>query len=114
MKKLIILLTILFFIFSSAVFATTFYLDYVNGNDAWAGDSFAAGHPWKTITTGCGAADIAPGDIIRIAKSPAPSSIGNGTWTSLSKTITLATAQNLTISLCENIWTGANDGTASW
>ena len=92
---------------------TTFYLDYELGDNANAGDSFAAGHPWKTITLGATAARIAPGDIIRIAKSPAPVSIGNGTWTSLSKTVTLATSQNLTISLCENQWTGANDGTGS-
>jgi len=113
MKKFIILLTILFFIFSNVVFATTFYLDYVNGDDANAGDSFAAGHPWKTITTGCGAADIAPGDIIKIAKSPAPASIGNGTWTNLSKTVTLATAGTVVIDLCETAWTGAGDCTVA-
>jgi hypothetical protein len=56
--------------------ASTFYLDYENGNDANAGDSFAAGHPWKTITSGATAARIGPGDIIKIAKSPAP--VGQG------------------------------------
>jgi hypothetical protein len=111
MKKFIIVLTILFFLFSSAVFATTFYLNYENGLDANAGDSFAAGHPWKTITLGATAARIAPGDIIRIAKSPAPTSIGNGTWTSLSKTVTLATAGTAVIDLCETAWTGAGDTT---
>jgi hypothetical protein len=114
MKKLIIVLTILFFIFSSTAMAiSTFYIDYVNGLDSYAGDSFVAGHPWKTFTLGATAARIAPGDIIHIAKSPAPTSIGNGTWTHLSKTVTLATSQNLTVSLCENIWTNANDGTSS-
>jgi len=92
---------------------TIFYLDYVLGDDANVGDSFAAGHPWKTITTGCGAADIAPGDIIKIAKSPAPTSIGNGTWTSLSKTVTLATAGTDVIDLCETAWTGAGDCTVA-
>jgi hypothetical protein len=72
--------------------ASTFYLDYENGNDANAGDSFAAGHPWKTITSGATAARIGPGDIIKIAKSPAPVGQGFATWTSLSKTVTL-TAQ---------------------
>jgi hypothetical protein len=105
MKKLIIILAILFFLFSSIATATTFYLDYVNGDDANAGDSFAAGHPWKTLTLGATAARIAPSDIIRIAKSPAPTSIGNGTWTNLSKTVTLATAGTAVIDLCETAWT---------
>jgi len=90
---------------------TTFYLDYVNGDDGNAGDSFAAGHPWKTLTLGATLARIAPTDIIRIAKSPAPSSIGNGTWTSLSKTVTLATAGTAVVDLCETAWTGAGDTT---
>jgi hypothetical protein len=36
---------------------------------------------WKTITSGALAARIAPGDTIRIQKSPAPTSLGNATWT---------------------------------
>lgn len=60
---------------------------------------------WKTITAGPTAARIAPGDTIRIAKSPAPASIGNGTWTNHSKTVTLAAAQTLNIDLCEVAWT---------
>lgn len=36
---------------------------------------------WKTTTLGATAARIAPGDIIRIKKSPDPTSIGTGTWT---------------------------------
>jgi len=87
----------------------TYYLDYVNGNDANDGSDWA--NAWKTITLGATAARIAPGDIIRIAKSPAPSSIGNAEWTNLSKTVTLATAQTLTIDLCETAWTGAGDTT---
>jgi hypothetical protein len=46
------------------------------GGQSWA-------DAWKTITSGATAARIAPGDIIRIAKSPAPSSIGNATWTNV-------------------------------
>jgi len=90
----------------------TYYLDYVNGDDGNAGDSFAAGHPWKTLTLGATAAIIAPGDIIKIAKSPAPYSIGHADWTSLSRTVTLETAQNVTIDLCEVAWT-SDHGTAS-
>lgn len=65
----------------------TYYIDYVNGNDAADGSTFATGGlpsvgPWKSITTGATAARIAPGDIIKIAKSPDPSDIGvTGTWT---------------------------------
>lgn len=44
------------------------------GGDSWA-------NAWLTFTNGATAARIAPGDIIRIAKSPAPYSLGNGTWT---------------------------------
>lgn len=36
---------------------------------------------WKTITSGATAARIAPGDEIRVSKTPNPVSIGNATWT---------------------------------
>lgn len=58
---------------------STFYIDPLNGSDAGTGADWA--NAWKTITLGATAARIAPGDVIRIAKSPAPYSIGNGTWT---------------------------------
>ena len=51
-----------------------FFLDYENGNDANTGADWA--NAWKTITAGPTAARIAPGDRIKIAKSPAPASIG--------------------------------------
>jgi hypothetical protein len=86
---------------------TIFYLDYENGSDANDGSDWA--NAWKTITSGATAARIAPGDIIRIAKSPAPASIGNATWTDLSKTVTLAGAQTLTVDLCETAWTPGAD-----
>jgi hypothetical protein len=66
---------------------STFYLDYVNGNDSADGSTFTLTGlptvgPWKTITSGPTAARIAPGDIIKIAKSPAPTSLGvDGVWT---------------------------------
>jgi len=43
---------------------------------------------WKTITAGATAARVAPGDVVRIAKSPVPTAVGNATWTSLNKTVT--------------------------
>jgi len=84
----------------------TYYLDYKLGNDANAGDSFAAGHPWKTLTTGATAARIAPGDIIKIARSPAPTALAGttATWTNLSKTVTLNAAETLEISDCDTDW----------
>src|SRR5512138_3120467 len=92
---------------------TIFYMDYENGSDAGTGADWA--NAWKTITSGATAARIAPGDIIRIAKSPAPYSIGNATWNDLSKTVTLATAQTATVELCEAAWTanGAGDTTVA-
>lgn len=60
---------------------------------------------WKTIGTGATAARIQPGDEIRINKTPNPVSIGNATWTNLSKTVTFATASCLTIDNCETAWT---------
>jgi hypothetical protein len=78
------------------------------GGQSWA-------DAWKTIKSGATSARIAPGDIVRIAKSPAPSSIGNATWTNLSKTVTLAGAQNVNIDMCETAWTpnGAGDTTVT-
>lgn len=74
-----------------------FYLDYVNGNDANAGTSWALA--WKTLTLGATAARIAPGDTIRIAKSPDPTSLGQtGTWTDgpLKPTQAIASSTNAT------------------
>jgi len=114
MKKLILKTIVIFLLlamFTIPAFATIFYLDYENGDDANDGSDWA--HAWKTITSGATAARIAPGDTIRIAKSPAPASIGNGTWTSKSTTVTLATAQNKTIDNCETAWTAAGDCTVT-
>lgn len=58
----------------------TYHLDYENGSDANNGSSWALA--WKTMTSGATAARIAPGDTIKIAKSPAPYSIGNASWVS--------------------------------
>lgn len=59
----------------------TYYIDFEGGNDASAGTSFAT--RWKTITSGATAARTAPGDVIRIMGSPAPTLVGNATFTSM-------------------------------
>lgn len=87
----------------------TRYLDYVNGSDANDGSSWALA--WKTLTLGATAARIAAGDIIRVAKSPAPTSLGmTATWTNLSKTVTLNSALTANISTCESNWTAIAGG----
>lgn len=88
----------------------TFYLDFENGNNANTGADWA--NAWKTINGGATAARIAPGDVIRIAKTGDPTSIGNATWTSKSDTVTLATAQTATIYL-DGAWTAANSATST-
>lgn len=90
---------------------STFYIDYVNGNDANAGTSWATA--WKTINLGATAARIAPGDFIRLAKSPDPESVCDAIWTDLSKTVTLATAQNATVDNCENVYTAGTNVTCA-
>jgi len=90
----------------------TFYLDYELGSDAGTGADWA--NAWKTITLGATAARIAPGDIIRIAKSPAPTSLGvTGIWTNLSRTVTLASALTAVIEDCEDAWVASANVTAT-
>jgi hypothetical protein len=66
---------------------------------------------WLTMTTGASATRVQSGDEVRVSKTDDPVSIGNATWTDLSKTVTLATAQTLTIDNCETAWTVANTST---
>lgn len=67
---------------------------------------------WRTITSGPTAARTQLGDTIRINKTDDPTSLGNGTWTNLSKTVTLATEPSLKIiDLCETAFTAANAST---
>jgi len=90
----------------------TFYLDFVSGNDANDGSDWA--NAWKTITAGPTAARIAPGDIIRIAKSPDPTSLGqSATWTNGSNTVTLTSAVTANIATCDNAWTPSADVTST-
>jgi hypothetical protein len=90
---------------------TIFNLDPANGNDANDGSTWALA--WKTITSGATAARIAPGDMIKIAKSPDPTSIGNATWNNLSKTVTLAAALTANVEICDAAWTPSANVTAS-
>ena len=90
----------------------TFYLNYATGSDAASGADWA--NAWKTLTLGATAARIAPGDIIRIAKSPAPTSLGvTGVWTNLSSTVTLASALTAVIEDCEDAWVASANVTAT-
>jgi len=90
---------------------TIFYLDPANGNDSNDGSTWALA--WKTITSGATAARIGPGDTIKVAKTPDPSSIGNATWNNLSKTVTLAAALTANVELCDAAWTPSANVTAS-
>jgi len=67
----------------------TYFLDPVGGNDALDGTTFA--NRWKTLNGGPTAARVAPGDEIRFIESPAPTLIGNCTWT------TGASARSITV-----------------
>ena len=89
----------------------TYYLDYENGDDANDGSDWA--NAWQTCKLGATEARIDPGDVIRIAKSPDPTSIGNGTWTNDSREIVLAAAQTDTIDNCETAWTAQNGATVT-
>lgn len=89
-----------------------YYLDYVNGNDANDGTTWALA--WKTSTLGATAARIIPLDFVRVAKSPDPTSLGiTALWTNLSKTVTLASALNANVDLCETAWTASANVTAT-
>lgn len=72
----------------------TYYVDPVNGNDANAGDSFAAGHPWKTIKK-----TFAAGDTVLVAKSPETGLAGTVTVTQGS--VSVATTNDLTGTLAQ-------------
>lgn len=83
----------------------------LNFNENGDGQSFA--NRWRTWLYGATAARIAPGDTIRVIASPAPSSVGNATWTNGSRTVTLASACTLTIDSGDTAWTGATNVTAT-
>lgn len=84
---------------------TTYYLDTEGGNDANDGLSFA--NRKKTIAAFT-AALLAPGDVVRMMASRAPSSLGNGTWTDNSQDVVLAAAATMTIDNCDSGWTAGS------
>lgn len=93
---------------------STYHIDFINGNDANDGTSWA--NAWKSITNGATYSRVIPGDIVKIAKSPAPYSVGTATWTNQSRIVTLDTAQNATIDNCNTNWTAVtvNTNTETW
>jgi len=82
---------------------STLYVDLENGNDGNNGSTFALRK--KTLASANSIAGA--GDVIRVMASPDATSIGNATWNSTSKTVTLASALTANISLCETAWTAA-------
>lgn len=89
----------------------TRYCDFQAGNDSNDATSFA--NRVKTITSGFTAARIAPGDELRIMKSPAPLRVQdssgtnlNATFTNKSQTVTLSAAATKLI-YADGSWTGA-------
>lgn len=69
---------------------------------------------WKTITSGATAARIAPGDVVRIAKSPDPTSMSqNATWTDNSSSVTLTTAVTANIDDGQTAWTASENVTCT-
>jgi len=88
-----------------------FHINHTNGDNENDGSSWALA--WKNLRDGATAARIAPGDIIKIAKTPDPTLVGNGTWTNLSRVITLAAAVTENIDLCASAWTPAPNVTCA-
>lgn len=90
---------------------TTYYLDFEGGTDGNTGLSFAQ----RRKTLGAfSAADLAPGDTVRIMASPAVTSLGqNATFTNLSPTVTLTSAVTANISLCGAAWTASANVTTT-
>ncbi len=81
-----------------------FYIDPVAGNDANTGVDWA--NAWKTFASGPTAARIAPGDEMRIAKSPDPTNVGTATWTNQKRgnSITFSSAPTKQIDTCQAGW----------
>ena len=79
---------------------------------SYTGLTVRVGGALRTIT-GARAEMLVPGDMVRIAKSPPPYSIGNATWTNLSRAVTLAAAQTTTVELCESAWTAEANVTST-
>jgi hypothetical protein len=68
---------------------------------------------WKTFSSGATATRIAPGDVIRVAKTADPVSIGDATWTSNSNQISVTSSLTTIVDSCEIIWSAAANVTPS-
>ena len=68
---------------------------------------------WLTIGSGATGARIAPGDFIKIKKSPDPISLGSCDFTNDSATLTLPSASTLTVDRCEDAWTASANVTCT-
>lgn len=75
---------------------STFYIRPFAGSDSADGKDFTSA--WRTWTGGPTAAKIAPGDTIRVEKSPDPTLVGNAQWTTgpVPATKNIASSVNLT------------------
>lgn len=90
----------------------TLFMDPIAGVDANNGTTFAA--RFKTFNVGASAARTAPGDTVRIIASPDPTTLSQqGTFTNNTRSIVLASALNMNVSLCENAWTASANVTTS-
>ncbi len=84
---------------------TTLFMDTTGGDNTKDGSTFA--NRFKDFTSGATAARTAPGDVIRIMKSPDPTTASvNATWTNGNRTIVLASALTKSIWTCGSAWTG--------
>ncbi len=68
------------------------------------------GSTWALAKRDCNLLSLVAGDTVKIAKSPAPISIGNAAWEYQSKTVVLSVAQNKTIEPCTTLWTLGSSG----
>lgn len=84
------------FTFDGALWASWNNADVTGSVSPFGGSSWT--DAWATITGGATAAHIAPGDEIRVAKSPDPVSMGNATWTDgpIGSTVAITSSTNAT------------------
>jgi hypothetical protein len=85
------------------------YVDLLNGNDANDGTTFAL----RKKTFSSASTGLTAGDTIRVMKSPDATSLGNCTWSSTSKNITLAAPVTANICTCETAWTASTNVTCT-
>jgi hypothetical protein len=77
----------------------TWYVDLASGSDTKHGED------WTNAKATVSGIPVLPGDTIKVAKTPAPVSLGSITWTNGAGTITLNSALTTTIDNCEDYTT---------